>query len=43
MGHDKARQQFVAWLIEVAERAPVLMAWEDLHWAVRRHWECSGC
>jgi class 3 adenylate cyclase len=23
----------VAWLIEVAERAPVLMAWEDLHWA----------
>ena len=21
------------WLIEVAERAPVLMAWEDLHWA----------
>jgi class 3 adenylate cyclase/tetratricopeptide (TPR) repeat protein len=23
----------VAWLIEVAERAPALMAWEDLHWA----------
>jgi tetratricopeptide (TPR) repeat protein len=23
----------VAWLIELAERAPVLMAWEDLHWA----------
>ena len=23
----------VAWLIETAERAPVLMAWEDLHWA----------
>ncbi len=21
------------WLIEAAERAPVLMAWEDLHWA----------
>jgi tetratricopeptide (TPR) repeat protein len=23
----------VAWLIETAERTPVLMAWEDLHWA----------
>ncbi len=23
----------LAWLIEVAERAPVLMVWEDLHWA----------
>ena len=23
----------IAWLIETAERAPVLMAWEDLHWA----------
>jgi class 3 adenylate cyclase/tetratricopeptide (TPR) repeat protein len=23
----------VAWLIETAEGAPVLMAWEDLHWA----------
>ena len=23
----------VAWLIELAERTPVLMAWEDLHWA----------
>ena len=23
----------VAWLIETAERAPVLIAWEDLHWA----------
>jgi len=23
----------IAWLIETAEGAPVLMAWEDLHWA----------
>jgi len=23
----------VAWLIELVERTPVLMAWEDLHWA----------
>src|SRR6202521_3382327 len=23
----------VAWLIELAERTPALMAWEDLHWA----------
>ena len=23
----------IAWLIETAERTPVLMAWEDLHWA----------
>src|SRR6266481_4298789 len=23
----------VAWLIETAERTPVLVAWEDLHWA----------
>ena len=23
----------LAWLIEVTERAPVLMVWEDLHWA----------
>ena len=23
----------IAWLIETAEGTPVLMAWEDLHWA----------
>jgi predicted ATPase len=30
---DTTLDAIVAWLIEVAERAPVLMAWEDLHWA----------
>ena len=24
---------FVAWMLEEAERKPVLQAWEDLHWA----------
>jgi predicted ATPase len=30
---DATLDAIVAWLIEVAERAPLLMAWEDLHWA----------
>ena len=30
---DATLDAIVAWLIEMAERAPVLMAWEDLHWA----------
>jgi predicted ATPase len=30
---DATLVAIVAWLIETAERAPVLMAWEDLHWA----------
>jgi len=30
---DATLDAIVAWLIEVAERAPVLMAWEDLHWS----------
>src|SRR5216683_528286 len=30
---DATLYAIVAWLIETAERAPVLMAWEDLHWA----------
>ena len=30
---DATLDAIVAWLIESAERAPVLMAWEDLHWA----------
>src|SRR5215475_5083252 len=30
---DATLDAVVAWLIETAERAPVLMAWEDLHWA----------
>jgi class 3 adenylate cyclase/tetratricopeptide (TPR) repeat protein len=30
---DATLDAIIAWLIEVAERAPVLMAWEDLHWA----------
>jgi class 3 adenylate cyclase/tetratricopeptide (TPR) repeat protein len=30
---DATLDAIVAWLIEVAARAPVLMAWEDLHWA----------
>ena len=30
---DATLDAIVSWLIETAERAPVLMAWEDLHWA----------
>jgi class 3 adenylate cyclase/tetratricopeptide (TPR) repeat protein len=30
---DTTLDAIVAWLIELAEGAPVLMAWEDLHWA----------
>ena len=30
---DATFDAIVTWLIEVAERTPVLMAWEDLHWA----------
>jgi class 3 adenylate cyclase/tetratricopeptide (TPR) repeat protein len=30
---DATQDAIVAWLIEVAERTAVLMAWEDLHWA----------
>jgi class 3 adenylate cyclase len=30
---DATIDAIVAWLIEVAEGTPVLMAWEDLHWA----------
>ena len=30
---DATLDAIIAWLIETAERAPVLMAWEDLHWA----------
>src|SRR5580693_9039816 len=30
---DATLDAIVGWLIEVAERTPVLMAWEDLHWA----------
>ena len=30
---DATLDAIVVWLIETAERAPVLMAWEDLHWA----------
>jgi predicted ATPase/class 3 adenylate cyclase len=30
---DATLDAIVAWLIETAERAPALMAWEDLHWA----------
>src|SRR6266478_187004 len=30
---DATQDAIVAWLIEVAEGTPVLMAWEDLHWA----------
>jgi predicted ATPase/class 3 adenylate cyclase len=30
---DATLDAIAAWLIELAERAPVLMAWEDLHWA----------
>ncbi len=30
---DATLDAIVAWLIETAEHAPVLMAWEDLHWA----------
>ncbi len=30
---DATLDAIIAWLIETAESAPVLMAWEDLHWA----------
>jgi tetratricopeptide (TPR) repeat protein len=30
---DATLDAIVAWLTETAERAPVLTAWEDLHWA----------
>ena len=30
---DATLDAIVGWLIEVAEGTPVLMAWEDLHWA----------
>ena len=30
---DATLDAIVAWLIEMAERTPELMAWEDLHWA----------
>jgi predicted ATPase len=30
---DATLDAIVAWLIETSERTPVLMAWEDLHWA----------
>jgi class 3 adenylate cyclase/tetratricopeptide (TPR) repeat protein len=30
---DATLDAIAAWLIETAEHAPVLMAWEDLHWA----------
>jgi hypothetical protein len=30
---DATLDAIVAWLIETSERSPVLMAWEDLHWA----------
>jgi predicted ATPase len=30
---DATLDAIVAWLIETAEHVPVLMAWEDLHWA----------
>ena len=30
---DATLDAIVAWLIETAEATPVLMAWEDLHWA----------
>jgi tetratricopeptide (TPR) repeat protein len=29
---DATFDAIIAWLIETAERTPVLMAWEDLHW-----------
>src|SRR5262249_21320304 len=30
---QKTQEALVAWIVEEAERAPVLCAWEDLHWA----------
>ena len=40
---DATLDAIVAWLIEVAEGTPVLMAWEDLHWAdptTLERWAC---
>src|SRR5207244_12728111 len=30
---QKTQEALVAWLLEEAERQPVLVVWEDLHWA----------
>jgi predicted ATPase len=30
---QKTQEVLVAWLLEEAERQPVLAVWEDLHWA----------
>src|SRR5207302_10969038 len=30
---QKTQEALVAWLLEEADRQPVLAAWEDLHWA----------
>jgi class 3 adenylate cyclase/predicted ATPase len=39
---DATLDAIVAWLIELAEGAPVLMAWEDLHWADSTTLEALG-
>ena len=40
---DATLDAIIAWLIETAERTPVLMAWEDLHWADPTTWKPWAC
>ena len=37
---QKTQEALVAWLLEEAERQPVLAVWEDLHWADPSTLEC---
>ncbi len=39
---QKTQEALVAWLLEEAERQPVLAVWEDLHWADPSTLECAG-
>ena len=39
---QKTQEALIAWLLAVAERQPVLAAWEDLHWADPSTLELQG-
>ena len=40
---QQTHDALVAWMLEEAERQPVLLVWEDLHWAIRPPWSFSVC
>jgi class 3 adenylate cyclase len=40
---DATLDAIVAWLIEMAERTPVLMAWRTCTGPIRRHWKPWAC